>query len=43
MAQFGLITFILMTVLSVVGPILSPYSNEQQNLLYGAQAPNLKH
>ena len=43
MAQFGLITIILMTVLSVGGPILSPYSNEQQNLLYGAQAPNLKH
>ncbi len=42
-AQFGLITFILMTVLSVCGPLFSPYTYEEQDLLYGAQAPSLKH
>lgn len=43
LAQFGLITFILMTVLSVCGPLFSPYTYEEQDLLYGAQAPSLKH
>jgi oligopeptide transport system permease protein len=43
LAQFGLITFVLMTVLSVGGPILSPYTYEEQDLIYGAQGPSLKH
>lgn len=43
LAQFGLITFMLMTVLSVCGPLFSPYTYEEQDLLYGAQAPSLKH
>ncbi len=43
LAQFGLIVFILMTVLSVCGPLLSPYTYEEQDLLYGAQVPSLKH
>ena len=43
LAQFGLITFVLMTVLSVGGPVLSPYTYEEQDLLYGAQGPSLKH
>ena len=43
LAQFGLIIFILMTVLSVCGPLFSPYTYAEQDLLYGAQAPCLKH
>ena len=43
LAQFGLIIIILMTVMSISGPLFSPYTYEEQDLLYGAQSPSLKH
>ncbi len=43
LARVGLIIFIFMTLISVGGPFLSPYTYEEQNLLYGAQRPNLNH
>ncbi len=43
LAFASLILFILMTVFCVVGPLLSPYSNEEQDLAYNAQSPNAEH
>lgn len=43
LSKFGLIVFILMTVLSVAGPLFSPYTYTEQDLIYGAQSPSLKH
>ncbi len=43
LAFASLILFILMTVFCMVGPLASPYSNEQQDLAYNAQPPNAEH
>ncbi len=43
LAFASLIFFILMTVLCMVGPLASPYSNEEQDLAYNAQPPNAEH
>ncbi len=43
LAFASLILFIFMTVFCIIGPLLSPYSNEQQELAYNAQSPNTEH
>ena len=43
MALIGGTIFICITLLCVIGPSLSSYSFEEQNLAYGAQSPSTKH
>ncbi|HAV12898.1 MAG TPA: peptide ABC transporter permease, partial [Opitutae bacterium] len=43
MAQIGGVLFITITLLCWIGPALSSYSFEQQNLAYGPQAPSTEH
>lgn len=43
MARFGLVVFLLLTVASLFGPMLSPYTYEQTNLDYGARGPSALH
>lgn len=43
MARIGGITFIIITFLCIIGPILSPHSYETTKLAYGAQAPTIDH
>ncbi|MGB0416288.1 MAG: ABC transporter permease [Coraliomargarita sp.] len=43
MAQIGGSLFIVITLLCLIGPVLSPYSYETQDLAYGAQPPSASH
>ncbi len=43
MARIGGSLFICITLLCLIGPFLSSYTFDQQNLAYGAQGPSLKH
>jgi oligopeptide transport system permease protein len=43
LAYFGLWTVALITLACVVGPFLSPYGYEEQNLDLGAAAPSAQH
>jgi len=43
MAQIGGTLFICITLLCLIGPSLSSYSYEQQDLAYGAQGPSVEH
>lgn len=43
MAQIGGGLFIVITLLCLIGPALSPYSFETQDLAYGARPPSAEH
>jgi oligopeptide transport system permease protein len=43
MAQIGGTIFICITLLCLIGPSLSSYSFDQQDLAYGAQSPSTEH
>ena len=43
MAQIGGLFFVVIALLCIIGPIISPYSHETTNLAYGAQAPTMAH
>jgi oligopeptide transport system permease protein len=43
MAQIGGCLFLLIVLLCLIGPLVSPYSFESQDLAYGAQPPSWEH
>ena len=43
LAVFGGVTLILLTIACLVGPLISSYSYEDQNLNLGASGPSLSH
>ena len=43
MAQIGGIIFIVITLLCLIGPLVSPHSYETTKLAYGAQPPSMEH
>lgn len=43
LAVFGGVTLIVLTIACIFGPLLSPYSYEDQNLNLGASAPSFSH
>jgi len=42
-AVFSIIVFVLIALLSYVGPLFYSYGYTEQNLIYGAQGPSLEH
>jgi oligopeptide transport system permease protein len=43
LAVFGGLTLLLVTLLCVLAPLITPYGYEQQDLVLGAAAPSLQH
>lgn len=43
LAMFGLVTLVIMAVLSILTPWIAPYAYEEQNLALGATPPSWEH
>src|SRR3989338_578602 len=43
LAMFGLVVLLIISTISILAPVIAPYSYEEQDLIYGPQAPNKEH